>query len=158
MLGEMVGVLPLIAITATLLTLGATAALRTQLRATKAAAGHHTIDSLLETLREDTRKATGADVVPDTEAASAFRLTLAGGEVHYRFQDDRVTRQASGGAADAGVPGDWHVPGATILAGVESEAVPVVSVRITWRGRTGREADRARRFEADFFVGRGYQP
>lgn len=179
LLTELIGALPLIAVTSGLLTVGIAAVLGTQKRAAEVISGHHTISSLLDTVRRDTRAAVAAGALPTEDDADLFELQTPTGRIRYRFSGDQVTREATGGADRPNIPTQWRIPKATVTANLEthglqpvglpsvgSEPAPpdtersafsVLTIRIDWRGRSRKQVDPRRRFEADFFIGRGYR-
>ena len=183
-LAELIGALPLIVVISGLLTVGIAAVLGTQKRAAEVVAGHHTISSLLDTVRRDTRAAVAAGALPTEDDAGLFELQTPTGRIRYRFSGDQVTREATGGADRPNIPTQWRIAQATVTANLEthglqsvgppsvglesvgSEPAPpdtersafsVLTIRIDWRGRSRNQVDPRRRFEADFFIGRGYR-
>ena len=166
LLAEMIAAVSLILVAAALATAGVHTALRAHLRSAEITVGYHSINSLLNALRNDTRSAVAAAALPTADGTCAFEIETPDGKVRYSFSGDRVTRQATGSADRASVPKQWHIKQATITAEFDSrqgsdrtkQRFSLLTVRIRWRGQSKKDVDPTRRFDATFSIGRGYQP
>lgn len=173
LLGQMVTTLPLLLVAATLLTSGIHAALQSQKRSAEIAAGYAAINSLLDTLRQDTRAATAARAVPADRGAFAFVLQTRDGEISYGLAGGRATRAVGEADARGKAPREWRIKEASLAAefdaphtasGAQPSSKPepgspssLLTVHIRWRGESKRQVDPTRRFDATFSIGRGYQ-
>lgn len=171
LLGEVVGVLPLIAVTATLLTAGVLALLRTQHTSAEMISDCDTFDTLLESLRQDTRAATAAYATsPDTDVV-VLELANASGLVRYLCSERSVTREAETKFPAENRPRQWGFNRAQVDLEFEGMLSPkgepdeespggtpnsLVRLEFVWLGEAKRQVEPARRFDAAFFVGRGY--
>ena len=173
LLAEVVAAIPLIVVVSTLLSVGIATIMRVQRNSVDVAAGYGTINSLVDTLREDTRAALSAGYVPAAEGMSTIELRTANGSVCYDFAGHAVIRRADGDADRVNVPKKWHIEQAVITAQLDGPATAtaltgepsdgaqasasLLTVHIRWRGQSKHMVDPTRRFEATFAVGRGYQ-
>ena len=170
-LTELLGALPLIVVASTLSTMGAAAILGMQKRAAEVVTEYHGINSRLDALRRDTRSAVAARALATEDGTDLFELQTPDGRIRYRLSGDQVTRDATGDADRPDVPACWRIPNATVRANPQPDglqtggsvpdavesAFSVLTVHIRWHGRSRNEVDPARRFDADFFIGRGYR-
>ncbi|MCP4245999.1 MAG: hypothetical protein GY778_03025 [bacterium] len=171
LLAQMVAALPLLLVAAALLTSGIHAALQSQKRSAEIATGYAAINSLLDTLRQDTRGATAALAQPaDT---GAFALQTPDGDISYRFAGGRVTREVNSPDARGKAPREWRINEATLTAEFDAPDTEssdqhgsdlqtgspflLLTVHIRWRGESQNRVDPLRRLDASFSLGRGYQ-
>ncbi|MHC4089766.1 MAG: hypothetical protein ACYSVY_05730 [Planctomycetota bacterium] len=174
MLTEIIGILPLMVVALTLLTTTTAVVLRGYRRSAEIANEYAAIDGLLEQLRKDTRIATSAEWATADGDIRSVTLHTGSGSIRYRFEPDRACREVL--ATDAAHHGRrcWNLQNGSMVvsspvgqAQVErgesdplataAERISLLTVQIHWRGRSKSEVDPARRFEATYFVGRGYQ-
>ncbi len=171
-LTEIIGVFGLLVAAAALLIAGVLTATRAQRRAAEIANGHTVISSLFDAIREDTRSASAAQPWASPAGSTVFDLVTGERRVRYTLAGDRAKREVF---ESRDVPDDvreWRIEHATLSAewvaedgagepptarGPRSRA-SLLTARVFWRGQSKREVDPTRRFEATFFVGRGYTP
>ena len=160
LLAELISMIPLIGVAAGLATAGIIAALKTQRESAAIVARDHAVNTLLDTLRADTRAAASARLLPD-EDAPTVELHSPDGCVRYRFEDRRVTRKAIDSPTEQYVSRTWHLKQAIIDVELDADnphqEMSLLTVHIRRGQQSKQRLDPLRRLEAAFAIGRGYQ-
>ena len=160
LLNELMAALPLIAVATTLATAMTAVVLRGYTRSPQMANEYTAIEGLLAHLREDTRAAGTAEWTPASGGTRCLVLHTTSGDIRYRFQGQGVHRAGPATGADRGLR-YWDLPHGSIRVtsepGRTGEHVSLLTVHIRWRGRSSKDVDPARRFDARYAIGRGYQ-